>query len=156
MSVEAAFQQLRRANPEPDPTALRRQLQDQSSPHSPIARRSDIVDTRTPTIEKPQSKQSRRWAPAFVAALVVLLIGVPLFLTRDSGDVFGLFRQTPVEIAEAYMEARNAYDAEAARSLLAEDVVMRDQPMIRDLGELSAGFEVNRLLGIPVLPVRMH
>ena len=94
MSVDAAFQQLRRANPEPDPTALRRQLQDKSTLTSTIARRSDIMAPRTPTIEKPQSKPGRRWAPALVAGLAVLLIGVPSFLTRDSGGIFGLFRQT--------------------------------------------------------------
>ena len=94
MSVDAAFQQLRRANPEPDPTSLRRQLQDKSTLTSTIARRSDIMAPRTPTIEKPQSKPSRRWAPALVAGLAVLLIGVPSFLTRDSGGIFGLFRQT--------------------------------------------------------------
>lgn len=146
MSVDAAFEQLRKANPEPDPAALRRQLHDIGHPTPLTQRRSDTMETRTPTIEtRPPAKSPRRWIPALVAGALVLLLGVPFLILRDGGGLFGLFGPTPVEIAESYMEARNAWDASAARSLLADDVVMNDVPMIENLEELEPGFEALRV-----------
>jgi hypothetical protein len=145
MSVDAAFEQLRRANPEPDPAALRRQLHDIAHPTPTIPTRSDTMQTPTTTIEpQPRTKAPRRWLAAFAAGALVLLLGVPFFIFRSDGGLLGLFSTTPVEIAESYMEAQNAWDAERAKSLLAEDVVMNDV-VIRDLEELEPGFEWFRL-----------
>ena len=70
---------------------------------------------------------------------------IPFLVARNSGGVFGLFQRSPVEIAERYMEARNAYDAGTRRDqAMADDVEMHDIPIISDLGELSAGFEALR------------
>lgn len=145
MPVDAAFEQLRRANPEPDPTALRRHLQDITNSTPTIATRSDPMDTRTPTSQtRPPAKQRRRWLPALVAGVLVLLVGIPFLVARNGGGVFGLFQASPVEVAERYMEARNAYDADSAQSVLADDVEMHDVPIISDLGELGASFEALR------------
>lgn len=153
MRIDAAFEHLRRANPEPDPGALRRQLQDITNSTPAISTRSDAMDTRTPTIPTPSpAKQRRRWLPALVAGVLVLLLGIPFLVARNSGGVFGLFQRSPVEIAERYMEARNAYDADSARSVLADDVEMHDVPIISDLGELSAGFEALRLYEFQFTP----
>ncbi|HEU4915376.1 MAG TPA: hypothetical protein VFV13_02295 [Acidimicrobiia bacterium] len=86
MKVDAAFEQLRRANPEPDPAALRRQLQETASA---VAERSEAMSPRTPTIERqPQTKPPRRWFPALVAGVLVLLLGIPFLIFRNqSPDV---------------------------------------------------------------------
>lgn len=145
MSFDAAFEQLRRANPEPDPAALRRHLQDITESKPTIAARSNSMDTRTPTVPtRSPIKPPRRWLPALVGGLLVLLLAVPLLLAQNGGTFFGLFEPSPLEVAERYMTARNAYDADSARSVLADDVQMFDVPIIADLGELSAGFEVLR------------
>ena len=103
------------------------------------------MKTHTPTIPSPPpTNRRRRWLPALVAGVLVLLVGVPFLVARNGSGVFGLFQRSPVEIAERYMEVRNAYDAESARSLLADDVEMHDVPLISNLGELSAGFEALR------------
>lgn len=145
MPIDASFEQLRRANPEPDPAALRRHLQNNANSTPRIATRSDTMDTRQSTIEtRPPVKPRRRWLPALVAGVLVLLVGLPLFVVRNGGGVFGLFQASPLEVAERYMDARNAYDAEAARAVLADNVVFHDMPIIADLGELGPGFEALR------------
>lgn len=146
MPVDAAFEQLRRANPEPDPATLRRQLQDEPNSTGMIARRENM-ETRTPTVPTgPVSKEPRRWLPALAAGSLVILLGVPFLLGRDGAGVFGFFQTTPVEVAERYLDARNAGDAEAVRDLLADGVVFND-PAITDLEELDAGIEALRRYG---------
>jgi hypothetical protein len=145
MPVDAAFEQLRRANPEPDPAALRRHLRETTKSTPTIATRSETMDTRTSTNQaRPPTKPRRRWLPALVAGVLVLFLGIPVLIVRNGGSVFGLFEASPLEVAERYIAARNAYDPEAARAVLADDVVMNDTPIIADLGELSPGFEALR------------
>jgi hypothetical protein len=141
MSVDTAFEQLRRANPEPNPSALRRQLQQDGA--QPLTSRREIMETQSPTIQGQTPNQpTRKWVPAAAAALV-LALGLPLILFGGEGAIFGS-PPTPVEIAERYMEARNAWDAERAEELLAPDARLDDVPIIgRD--ELVAGFEALRV-----------
>ena len=145
MPVDAAFEQLRRANPEPDPAALRRHLQDlKSTP--PMAARSNTMDTRTPTIQtRPPTQPRRRWLPALVAGLIVILLGIPVLIVQNGGTVFGLFKPSPVEVAERYIAARNAYDAETARRLLADNVDLLELDLHgATVDELDLYFEMLR------------
>jgi hypothetical protein len=72
---------------------------------------------------------------------VVLIVGTVTWiaLLNDEGpDVAG----TPVDIARSFIEARDAWDAEAAIALLASDAVVRDE--IRTVEELPAWFDLLR------------
>lgn len=69
-------------------------------------------------------------AVAVIASLVLLLIGS---------------RSTPVETAEAYLEARNAYDTERARELIAGDFRTVEPPDgFVDESGLELAFEMHR------------
>jgi hypothetical protein len=72
------------------------------------------------TIE-PQVAPRRQRVAGLVAAaaLVVIAIGVVIALANQPPEVAA----SPVQVAEAFMEARNAHDAEAMAGLLADDVV---------------------------------
>jgi len=95
------------------------------------------MDTQTTVKDPSPIKTPRRWLPATATGAVVVLVAVGLLvMTRDEGTVLG--GATPVEIAESYMDARNAFDAERADTLLAPDVSLNDTPII-GLDELGPG-----------------
>lgn len=64
----------------------------------------------------------RRLAPAALVAALALLVGVPV------GLFFTDSRPSPVEIAESYIEARKASDADRARELVADDFRTTEPP----------------------------
>lgn len=88
----------------------------------PVIERAGIDDSPISAPRKTAQGGLRRLRPVTLVALLVLFAGVPvgMFLADRS--------PTPVEIAEAYIEARNAYDAEAARSLVAVDFRTTEPP----------------------------
>jgi hypothetical protein len=141
MSVDAVFDQLRRANPEPNPAALRQHLYQATNPAPVFVTRSNEMETQT-IVKNPQPQRPRRLLPALAAGAVVLLAGIVFVIVSRDGGFFT--SPTPLQIAESYMEARNAWDATRAGELLAPDAVLNDTPIIgRD--ELAAGFEVLRV-----------
>ncbi|HEX5722225.1 MAG TPA: hypothetical protein VFZ06_05690 [Acidimicrobiia bacterium] len=78
-----------------------------------------------------------KWRLALLAGAVIALAGAYVILS--SGDLFR-GQLSPQEIAERYLEARNEYDAKAARALIAPDALLNDVPLI-GFHELDAGFE---------------
>lgn len=142
-SVNAAFEQLRRANPEPDLLLLQKQLR--SSPTldlEPIRRFK--VDTQT-IKPRPQMRKPRKWLPAIAAASMVVLTALLIFRVDP-------FRpQSDLEVANGYMDARNQWDASTARALLAPDAILNDSPII-GIDELELGFEALRVYGFQFKP----
>ncbi len=111
MKIDAAFEALKKANPEPDPTALRKALAETTV--------TVLDDTKTrqrpnPTIPtKPRLRPL--WQPAFSAGLVVLMVVAAMLIPwTGSQSILDRIRTSPVEIASGYMEARNTFDAAAA------------------------------------------
>lgn len=85
----------------------------------------DVID--------PTQTSRRWWIPLLGVALVATLVTVFLFVN--------LAPASPLEVAERYLAARDAYDSEAARALIAEGASLRDMPVI-DIDEFDAGFEM--------------
>jgi hypothetical protein len=78
---------------------------------------------------------------AAVVVVVVLATPSPISLTGLFGDP----EPTAVEIAEAYIEARNAYDPERARDLLADDFRTNEPPDgFLDASDLELAFEMHK------------
>ncbi len=81
------------------------------------------TDAKKPT----PVRRSRGWTVGLTTALVVLILGVAtLFITTGENPFAGM--PSPVEVAEAYIDARNDYDVERARNLLAEGFTTSEAP----------------------------
>ncbi|HJU80510.1 MAG TPA: hypothetical protein VJ796_02060 [Acidimicrobiia bacterium] len=146
MKYDAAFEALKRANPEPDPAALRRDL-------SPRAT-TDLIDVarrkRPTTPTKPRPRQL--WRPALAGGLMVLMFALAMLVPwTGNRSVLDRIRSSPADIATRYLEARNAFDADAARDLLADNALLRDVPRM-ERGELDLGFEALRVYGMQLDP----
>lgn len=82
-----------------------------------------ITDAKKPT----PAGRTRGWTVGLTAAVVVLMLGVAtVFMTTGEGRFAG--EPSPVEVAEAYIDARNDYDVDRARNLLAEDFTTTEAP----------------------------
>jgi hypothetical protein len=88
--------------------------------------------TATESEANPQ-KRPRKWLPVLAAGIVLALVGVSLLTTAGPS--------TPLEVAERYLSARDAYDVESARALIAPGAQLSDMPVI-GADELEAGFEM--------------
>jgi hypothetical protein len=146
MKYDAAFEALKRANPEPDPAALGRSLSGRTM--------TDLTDTalrqRPPTETKPRPRQL--WRPALAGGLAVLMVVVAMLVPwTGNRSVLARILSSPADIASRYIEARNAFDVVAARALLADDAVLGDVPRM-ERGELDLGFEALRVYGIQLEP----
>jgi hypothetical protein len=119
------------------------------------------------------SAMRRTLGPAVLAAAAVLLLIGGVFMLRptldDSGPPPPVTMLPPppevtgttidaaeqargaMRLAEAYIDALNAYDAAAVRVLLAPDAVVRD-PQWEGLEELDLGVEANRVWGLRFEP----
>jgi hypothetical protein len=145
MKYDAAFEALKRANPEPDPAALMRELSQRPEPTTIVVR------DRPPAapVTKPKSFP---WRPLLAAGTaVVALVILTLVPWVDGRNVLDSLRSSPVEVVNRYMEARNAYDPERARALMTDDAVLLDvHRMSRQ--ELELGFESLRVYGMQFEP----
>jgi hypothetical protein len=140
MKVDAAFDALKKANPEPDPAALRRALNPKAT---------DLIDSELrPRRPQTSSRPSRpRWRLVFAPGLAVLMVVLAMLVPwAGSQSVLDRLRNSPIDIASRYMEARNAYDPAAADRLLSDDAFLQDVPRI-ERGELALGFEALRIYG---------
>lgn len=83
----------------------------------------------------------RRLVPAALVA-AVLLVAAPVGMFLADGE------PTPVEIAEDYIGARNAYDADHARALVAEDFTTTEPPDgFRDAEGMEPAFQQHEAYG---------
>jgi hypothetical protein len=123
--VDQACEQLRRANPVPNPAALLTQLAEAADTQR---ERKPMTTTVTTHAKKPTpTRKTRGWTVGLTAAVVTLILGVgTVLLTTGEGPFAG--GPSPVEVAEAYIEARNDYDVDRARNLLAEDFTTTEAP----------------------------
>jgi hypothetical protein len=122
--IDQACEQLRRANPVPNPAALLAQLAEAAD----TQRGRNPMNTTTRETKKPTpTGRPRGWTIGLTAAIVVLILGVAtVFLTTGESPFAG--EPSPVEVAEAYIDARNDYDVDRARNLLAEDFTTTEAP----------------------------
>ena len=153
MKYDAAFEALKRANPEPDPAALRRNLTERTT--------TDLIDAAnlasTPRANlSPRRRRnrvpSRHWRPALAGGFAVLTVVVTMLVPWTGGQsLLDSIRWNPIAIATRYMDARNAFDAAAANELLADDALLRDVPRF-EREELELGFEALRVYGWQLEP----
>jgi hypothetical protein len=145
MKHDAAFEALKRANPEPDPAALVRELGQRPEPTTIVVRDRPPVAPVT----KPKSFRLRPLLAAGTA--VVALVTLMLVPWVDGRNVLDSMRPSPVEVVNRYMEARNAYDSVQAGALITEDAFLLDvHRMTRP--ELELGFESLRVYGMQFDP----
>lgn len=123
--VDQACEQLRRANPVPNPAALLTQLAEAADTQRG---RNPMNTTTTTDAKKPTpTRRPRGWTVGLTVAIVVLILGVAtVFMTTGENPFAG--EPSPVEVAEAYIDARNGYDVDRARNLLAEDFTTTEAP----------------------------
>lgn len=121
--VEQAYEQLRRANPVPDAAALLRELTEADTQRGRNPMNTITTDAKKPT----PTGRPRGWAVGLTAAAVVLILGVATVFVTTGGNPFA-GGPSPVEIAEAYIDARNDYDAERALELVSEDFTTNETP----------------------------
>jgi hypothetical protein len=123
------------------------------------------MPTLTPTRHDDQPHggpdRRRRWAAPAAAGVVAILIlagGVAILASSEpTEDVTDPPAPTapdpsdPAAVAEAYLTARDGYDAQAARALLADEVRI-DKASFRELDELEPAFQALEIYGFRVSP----
>jgi hypothetical protein len=119
-----------------------------------------ISPTRTDGDRSSDERGPGRGRVIAVAAGLVGLLAAAGALTLTGTGPLGGFAVAPdpvdraaeaVEVAEAYLAAHDAHDAEAARSLLADDVVITMATLL-EVEELAPAFEAHRILEYRVSP----
>jgi hypothetical protein len=116
-------------------------------------------------LEARSTRQRRAWWPArrylvmnspirialaaagVVAAVFVVLLATPSPISLTGGGLFGDREPTSLEIAEAYIEARNDHDPERASELLTDGFWMDWPPVGHDRSTLALAFEMHRGFG---------
>jgi hypothetical protein len=93
--------------------------------------------TKTEIPQPAVQPKKRRWFPAVIGVLAAAVLAAIVLTPGDSAS-------TPIEIGREYMEARNAFDAERASSLLSADASVLDAPRMSRT-ELKQGFEALRV-----------
>lgn len=133
-------------------------------PRSMAQREENPMSTISPTRSDEQrpsgDRDRKRGRLLAVAAGLVGILAVAGALTLTGTGPLGGFAVSPdpadrvaeaVEVAEAYLAARDAHDAEAALALLADDAVIASAFFL-ELDELEPAFEALRLYGFRVSP----
>jgi hypothetical protein len=98
------------------------------------------------TVESKVEPRRRRPTAIVVGAcaLLVVIIGVVIGLTNRQAEVAA----TPVENAEAFLEARNRHDAKAMSALLAEDAIfVPGEELVMNEDNLQAATEFEEIVG---------
>jgi hypothetical protein len=144
--IDTAFEQLRRANPVPDPTATRRRSAEDIRRTIDDGSTVMAIDTKTPVAAAAQA--GRKWVAAAVAATVTfVIVGAPMLLGAGPAGWTDLFAPDPTEIGLAYMEAREERDLERMLDLLADDVEFVDVPFVQGRDQLPGLFKFLDILG---------
>lgn len=136
--VDRACEQLRRANPVPNPAALLAQLAEVAATQWG----RNAMDTTTIDAKKQTpTRRPRGWTVGLTAAIVVVILGVATVFVITGDNPFA-GEPSPVEVAEAYIDARNDYDVDRARNLLAEGFTTTEAPQgHRGHGTLDLAFQ---------------
>jgi hypothetical protein len=101
------------------------------------------VDPRTMTDGPTSPKPPRRWLPA---AAVAALLAIPVVMWLSGSRPFA--PADPIEIADAYIDARNAYDPVRVRELVSEDFRTSDAPHgWTGLSDIELAFESSEAWG---------
>lgn len=94
----------------------------------------------------PPANRGRRgsiWALAALAVTLVVL-GAGVLVGRGTGQSAA---SASVSIAEAYLDARNNYDADGAAALVADNAQLRDTPAMANPSELALAFRYLEMIG---------
>lgn len=106
-------------NPVPDPDGL-----DLPLALADFGERSKEMQTKLEEL-KPIETPRRRWIPALAAAVVVILVGVSIAVFTNNSEPAAAGGETsPVATALSFIAARDAWDGETVRSLVATDAVI--------------------------------
>lgn len=99
------------------------------------------MTTATETITQlpTEPPNRRRWVPAVVGGLIAMAVAAAFWAPWANNEA-----TSPIDIANEYMEARNAFDAERAGALMADDATLVDAPRM-NRNELAQGFEALRV-----------
>ena len=94
--------------------------------------------TRGSSVRPEHRPRGSRWLIAVAAGVTALaLVGVGFLMSGAGGDVTA---PSNASVAEAYLLARNAYDAEAAAAVVADAADLRDLPAMFARSELPLAF----------------
>ncbi|HJU52299.1 MAG TPA: hypothetical protein VJ815_08210 [Acidimicrobiia bacterium] len=145
MTRDAAFDALKRANPEPDPARLVRELSQRAEPSTIVV--SDRLASR-PVKTRPPINWRPLLGGSMAAVALVILMLVPW---NDGRNVLNSLWPSPTDVASQYMEARNAYDPERAGTLMSDDAFLLDVHRMSQ-EELDLGFESLRVYGMRYTP----
>lgn len=128
-------QQLRAANPVPDPA----NAMDRAT-YLSVLERVRPADSE-PTWQRHWWRHRQTWQFAGASLLLTLALGVGYLWGQSQQPVVVAGDPPAVPVARAYIDARNERDADAALALLAEGAIIVEYPVVRDVAELPALFE---------------
>lgn len=148
--IDQAHERLRRANPVPNPAALLAELTEAKKQ----PQEGNKVSTVTTDSKTPPRRKSRGWVAGPIAAVVVLVLGgAAVFLAANESPFAD--STTPVEIAEAYIDARNDYDSEGALELVSDDFTTTETPSgYVDASTLERAFQFHEIQGFEFTDVQ--
>lgn len=91
------------------------------------------------------------WVPVAAIVAAVLLVGIPAIVT-DGFGLFGSSEATPLDLAQEYMETRNARDVDRILELYSANATMADTPPVSNLSELPLFLEIERQFELEFSP----
>lgn len=129
---DEATRAMARANPVPNPRSLIATMERSDVFLTNLEARKHPMDTKLESRARTASKRPRprAWLVAAAAAVIIVAVVGASALLTGNGESTG--PETPREIADAFIQARNDGDAGAAIALFAEGVRIIDDP-VRDV-----------------------
>jgi hypothetical protein len=104
----------------------------------PTERSGAMTKLKSKAADEEAGGRSRRLVPVLAMVAIAIVVALGVLFTRDNGVA------SPEGLANAYMEARQNLDAEAAQALFAADATLSDEGY--DLSEMPALFDWYRAL----------
>ena len=104
----------------------------------PSERSGAMTELKTKAADEEVGGRSPRLVPVLTMVAIAIVVALGVLFTRDDGVA------SPETLANAYMEARQNLDAEAAQALFATDATLSDEGF--DLSEMPALFDWYRAL----------
>lgn len=139
MTFDHIDRMVREANPVPDLSALEpvdsSGLLDQWRNDMQVD--NTIERTERPVPDTRNRPPRLRWVGA-MGAVAAIVVAAAVILPDIRGGILG--GDSPVAVAERYMAARSALDAEAAVAEFSPDVELTEVPHMEDPGDVAEGF----------------